>query len=367
MVVQPHIQLEPQLTAPLVKKGLSVARMTDYWYVACRSSDLRSKRPLKVTILGIPMVVFRTESGAVGALLDRCPHRNVPLSEGTVVGDCLQCPYHGWEFDTGGACQKIPGLVGDTNLEGRGAVGFPAREQQGFIWVYANEHGEPKTEPFPLPHLDDPRYTHARRRAQADGTLLATIENALDVPHTSYLHKGLFRGTGVRNDITAEVRRWGDRCEAQYIGEPAPRGLAARILAPKGGEVVHYDRFFLPGVAQVDYALGDTTHFCVTSLCTPVSDFHTVLWAVVSFRLRWIPGWLVKLFMEPIGRKIFAQDAKMLALQSANLQQFGGEQFTSTEIDTLGPHIWRLMKAAERGTAEPSAEPLHSKTIRMNV
>jgi len=360
-------KLELQLVAPSVKPHLSVARMTDYWYVACRSRDLRVKKPLHVVILGIPMVLFRTESGEVGALLDRCPHRNVPLSQGQVAGESLQCSYHGWEFATGGECTRIPGLCGAFDGRDRGAVAYPARDQQGFIWVYTNSEREPDSEPFQLPLLDDRRYTHARRRAEADGTLHATIENALDVPHTSYLHKGLFRGTGTRNDITAVVRRWNDRCEAEYVGEPRPKGLAARLLAPKGGEVVHFDRFFLPGIAQVDYALGDTTHFVVTSLCTPVTDFHTKLYAVVSFRLRFIPGWLVKLFMEPIGRKIFAQDAHMLALQSATIQEFGGEQFVSTEIDILGGDIWRLMKAAERGDATPNDDAPVDKRVKMNV
>jgi hypothetical protein len=196
----------------------------------------------------------------------------------------------------------------------------------------------------------------------------ATIENALDVPHTSFLHKGLFRGTGTRNDITAVARRWSNRCEAEYIGEPAPKGLAARMLAPGGGEVTHYDRFILPSIAIVDYSLGDRTHFCVTTLCTPVSDWHTKLYAVVSFRLPWfVPKWLVKLALEPIGRKIFSQDAKMLEAQTGVIHEFGGEQFVSTEIDVLGPHIWRLMKAAERGHVEATDDDPFEKRIQMNV
>ena len=354
------------MTAPLVKAHVSVANMRHYWYVACQSSELKSKKPLAVTILGIPLVVFRSQSGAVGALLDRCPHRNIPLSHGEVHGDCLRCPYHGWQFKTDGACAAIPGLKNDVDMTGREATAYPAREQQGFVWVFASSDVEPKTEPYRIPFADDKRYTTACRRVEADGSLHATIENALDVPHTSFLHKGLFRGKE-RNDITAVVRRWTDRCEAEYIGEPRPKGLAGSILAPGGGEVVHFDRFFLPSVAQVDYRLHEKSHVFVTSLCTPVSDFHTILFAVVSFRLRWLPGWLVKLFLEPLGRKIFSQDQKILALQSGAIQQFGGEQYVSTEIDLLGPHIWRLMKTAERGAPEPSDDTTFEKTVAMNV
>lgn len=359
--------LEPRLTAPLAKAHVSVARMSDYWYVACRSRELRPRRPLAVTVLGIPLVLFRTRSGELGALLDRCPHRNVPLSIGRLRDSSLQCAYHGWEFDAGGRCTHVPCLLGEADHRGRAALAYPVREQQGYVWVFTNPEVTPAVEPFHLAHLDDRRYTHARRLVEAAGTLHGTIENALDVPHTAFLHRGLFRGTGAPNEITAHVRRFGDRCEAEYCGEPRPRGLVGRLLAPSGGEVRHFDRFFLPSVAQVEYALGDDTHFLVTTICTPVSDFYTRLYATVSFRLARLPGWLVKPFLEPIGRRIFAQDARILQLQSEQIHRFGGEAFVSTEVDTLGPHIWRLMKAAERGEARPEEQPAFEKRISLRV
>src|SRR5690606_40486504 len=70
---------EPQLS-PLPTKGhFSVARLTGHWYVVCRSRAL-GRRPRAVTLLDTPLVLFRTGAGKVAALLDRCPHRNVPLS-----------------------------------------------------------------------------------------------------------------------------------------------------------------------------------------------------------------------------------------------------------------------------------------------
>ncbi|RMH41948.1 MAG: aromatic ring-hydroxylating dioxygenase subunit alpha [Deltaproteobacteria bacterium] len=359
--------VEPRLGPPPTKAHVSVARLPDYWYVACRSRDLRRRRPVAVTVLGTPLVLYRTEAGRAAALVDRCPHRNVPLSLGSVRGSCLQCKYHGWEFDVDGTCTAIPGLLGPVAARGRSATAYPVREQQGYVWVYGRPDAEPASEPFRLPHLDDPRYTHAHRVVQADATLHATIENALDVPHTAFLHKGLFRGAGARTSITARVRRFGDRCEAEYLGEPRPKGLVARLLSPGGGEVAHVDRFILPSIAQVDYALGDDTHIVVTSMCTPVTDFHTKLFACVSYRLGRVPGWAVKPVLEPLGRAIFAQDAKILRAQTDTIRTFGGEQFVHTDIDVLGPHIWRLMKAAERGDARPTPEPAVDESIRMTV
>lgn len=348
------------------KPHVSVARLPQYWYPVCLSKALERK-PLKVTLLGIPLVVFRTEDGRTGALLDRCAHRNVPLSKGTVRGSCLECCYHGWRFDTSGACQKIPGLLGPIDSRSRRVQAFATRDQDGLVWVYATPDVEPEVEPYRFPHLDDSRYTHALRTVDAEASVHATVENALDVPHTAFLHKGLFRGAGRTNEITAQVTRYHDRVQAEYIGEPRPEGLAAKILSPSGGTVTHFDRFIMPCIAQVDYSIGDDTHFIVTSVCTPVTDFETRLFAVASFRLKRLPGWLIKPILEPIGRKVFAQDAAMLKLQTESIRTFGGEQYQSTEIDVLGPHIWRLMKQAERGESGSPEDPPFEKTIRLRV
>jgi phenylpropionate dioxygenase-like ring-hydroxylating dioxygenase large terminal subunit len=358
--------LEARLTAPATKAKVSVTRCHDAWYVGCESKDLKSK-PLKVTILGIPMVLFRASTGTPGALLDRCPHRNVPLSIGEVDGDILRCSYHGWEFATDGSCTHLPCFTGEPNTKGHAATAYPVREQQGFIWIYANADEEPTIEPFDIPLLDDSRYTHVYQIVEAPGTMHATIENALDVPHTAFLHRGLFRSAGAGNKIEVVVRRWNDRVEAQYIGEPRPEGLVGRLLAPGGGEVEHYDRFLLPSVAQVEYKIGDDSHILITSLCTPVGDFETKLSTIISFRLARLPEWVVGTLLKPIGKQIFKQDAKMLAQQTKLIERFGGEQFVSTEVDVLGGEIWRLLKAAERGDAAPNLEEPTVKRLTMEV
>ena len=83
-----------------------------------------------------------------------------------------------------------------------------------------------------VPYSDDPRYTVVRHEMELDGTVHAAAENALDVPHTAYLHGGLFRTSKARMEIGVVLRRWHDRAEAEYIGESAPPGVLGRILAP---------------------------------------------------------------------------------------------------------------------------------------
>jgi phenylpropionate dioxygenase-like ring-hydroxylating dioxygenase large terminal subunit len=322
-------------------------RARKHWYIVAQSGELGEK-PISRTLFGAPMVLFRDARGQTGAFVDRCPHRNVPLSLGSVQDGRLVCAYHGWQFDTAGECRLIPSLTGKPEGKARRATRFATREKHGFVWVYGEPETEPTTEPHEFALFGDSSYTTVSRVVEARGTLYSTLENALDVPHTAFLHRGLFRSESRGITITARVRRTSDRVVAEYIGEPRPPGIVARVLSPSGGTVTHFDRFILPSIAQVEYRIGDENHILVDSVMTPVDDFFTRVYAVVSYRMR-LPGALVKPVLLPLALRVFAQDAHILGLQTDSIHRFGGEQFASTEIDVLGKHIHRLLRAAERG------------------
>jgi phenylpropionate dioxygenase-like ring-hydroxylating dioxygenase large terminal subunit len=339
-------RVSDKLVPPPTKPHVSVARLSRAWYVACQSREL-GKRPIHRTVLGVPLVLFRTEAERPAALLDRCPHRNAPLSLGRVVaGGRLECRYHGWQFEGSGRCAFVPGLV-DGEPRERRAPSAATREAHGFVWVWPELDSEPEGEPFPLPDLGK-GYARVVREVEAPGSLHATLENALDVPHTAFLHRGLFRGSGKKNEIRATVRRSPDRVEVEYAGEPRPTGVVGYLLSPSGGTVEHWDRFILPSVAEVEYRLGKESHFLVTAFGTPVTDFRTKLFAVAQFRSP-IPNFILRPILEPVALSIFGQDAEILGAQSETVQAFGGEQYMNTEIDLIGPHVWRLLKQAETG------------------
>jgi phenylpropionate dioxygenase-like ring-hydroxylating dioxygenase large terminal subunit len=341
-------------------------KLRDRWFIACRATTLRA-RPVATTLQGVPLVLFRGEDGRPSALEDRCPHRNAPLAAGRVRGGELECAYHGWRFDTAGTCVAVPGLGTPPDARTTRAAAYACLEQDGYVWVHSTP-GEPLARQLPrFPLLDDARYMTVRRDLEVRGNLFAALENTLDVPHTAFLHRGLFRTRRAPREIDVVVRRFADRCEAEYIGEPRPEGLAARLLAPGGGVVAHVDRFLLPSVAQVEYRLGDASHLVVTTAMTPVDDLRTRLFSAVTFRLG-VPGWLVRPLLAPVATRIFAQDARMLALQAENVARFGGERFTTTAIDVLGPQIWRLLQQAERGggdDARGADAPEHEHHVRM--
>jgi phenylpropionate dioxygenase-like ring-hydroxylating dioxygenase large terminal subunit len=265
----------------------------------------------------------------------------VPLSLGACVEGRLECRYHGWQYEPGGQCAKIPGLLRDSDRAARSVPSYATHEQDGFVWVFATPGVAPAAGPFALPSLEGA--TQVRRVVTVESPLHPALENALDVPHTAVLHRGLFRGSRVPQRITARVTRTPDGLQAEYVGEPRPEGLAAKILAPSGGVVTHFDRFILPSIAQVEYRLGADAVFLVTSICTPVDEYLTRIQAVIAFRTR-LPGWFVKPILAPFATRIFRQDAAILKAQADSLRRFGGEHYASTAIDVLGLQIARLLR-----------------------
>jgi phenylpropionate dioxygenase-like ring-hydroxylating dioxygenase large terminal subunit len=281
-------------------------------------------------------------------------------------GGRLQCAYHGWQFSGDGRCLEVPGLCSEDRGTGAHATSFAAREQQGIVFVWSEPDVEPDGTPYELSTVGERGYLTVREVVEAKAPVHAVIENALDVPHTAFLHRGLFRGNSERNRITARVTRTDSMIQAEYIGEPRPAGLVGWLLAPGGGTVTHFDRFRLPSVAQVEYRLGDANHILVTAFCTPVSEFLTHIHAVVSLKLR-VPAWLLRPFLTPIAMGIFRQDARILAAQTDAIQRFGGERFASTEIDVLGQQIWRMMRKSELGQDVNEDENLWEREIILEV
>jgi phenylpropionate dioxygenase-like ring-hydroxylating dioxygenase large terminal subunit len=340
-----------------------IAHVRDDWYPLCRSEELRS-RPLAASLFGSPVVVFRTAAGQVAALVDRCPHRNVPLSLGRVRGECVQCAYHGWEFDRDGQCRAVPGLLGEVRARERRTAAYAVHEAQGFVWVYGREDTPPARDPFVFPYVDQRGWSSARETLDVEASLHAVAENALDVPHTAFLHGGLFRSENrARREIEVVVRRGGDRVEAEYIGESRPPGIVARLLAPRGGEVTHFDRFILPSVAQVEYRLGDAG-LCISAALAPLEDYRTRLAVTFSYRLP-VPGWMVRPLLRSFAMRIFRQDARMLARQTETIRRFGEENYKFTGIDVLGAEIFDLLRAAE-GPSRVAA-PVRERRIRIAV
>ena len=119
------------------------------WKVICRVEDipvLGSRRVARD--VGLDVAVFRNDQNEVFALLDRCPHKGGPLSQGIVFGTSVACPLHNWTIGLDSGCAKAP----DEGCAPRYAV----KVEDGVVSLDAAElasHGTDLTRPVagPLP------------------------------------------------------------------------------------------------------------------------------------------------------------------------------------------------------------------------
>ena len=79
------------------------------WKPICRLDEIpvlgarRVARPQ-----GVAVAVFRNAEDQVFALLDRCPHKGGPLSQGIVFGESVACPLHNWTIGLADGCARAP-------------------------------------------------------------------------------------------------------------------------------------------------------------------------------------------------------------------------------------------------------------------
>ena len=78
----------------------------NFWYPICTSEELDQENPRQAELLDVRLVAFRDSGGNARVLSDTCIHRGGSLGKGKVIDDCVQCPYHGWEFDGDGQLHK---------------------------------------------------------------------------------------------------------------------------------------------------------------------------------------------------------------------------------------------------------------------
>lgn len=161
------------------------------WWVATTSEKV-GREPLALKMLDMSVVLYRKEDGSVAALDDRCPHRWAPLSSGKLVGDDIQCGYHGFTFNPEGECVRIPS---QPQIPSRCRVrSYPVVDQPPFVWVWMGDpekivEGPPVEAQWPA----DPNYSSWSGETLAEGNYMLLKENVLDLTHFGYVHATSFK------------------------------------------------------------------------------------------------------------------------------------------------------------------------------
>ena len=158
------------------------------WYVVLQSKEVKPRKVVGALRMGERMVFWRDSNGKVVCQADFCPHRGVALSIGCVMGDTIQCPFHGFEYDQSGKCTYVPanGRIAETP-KALQVNTYVTREEHGFVYIW---WGEPQTEYPPLPWFDDLDSSFATSDYKDNWSVhySRALENQLDVFHLAFVH-----------------------------------------------------------------------------------------------------------------------------------------------------------------------------------
>jgi phenylpropionate dioxygenase-like ring-hydroxylating dioxygenase large terminal subunit len=183
--------------------------LPDFWHPVALSAEVGDE-PLAVGVAGQQWALVRID-GVVRAFADACPHRRARLSAGLLVGETLQCPYHGWRFTADGTCVAIPALEEGASIPARATLTRPYQvtESDGFVWL------APRAPRAAVPVLSSPLNDAADiatvilpvLRVEANAAML--VDNFLDEAHLPFVHAATIGGAGPEVIPRASVSRTG--------------------------------------------------------------------------------------------------------------------------------------------------------------
>jgi phenylpropionate dioxygenase-like ring-hydroxylating dioxygenase large terminal subunit len=229
------------------------------WYPLTWSRNVTRKLASQ-RVLGIDLVVFRTENGDAVALDDVCPHRLAPLSMGKLKGDAIECGYHGMTFAVDGRCIRIPGQK--TIPANARVASYPLHEKMGLVWIWP---GDPNiADPsliYDLQQYNRPGWHVAYGDAlRIDTNYLNLADNLCDPAHVSFVHLSTL-GNSASEEVPVEYSF--DDCGVlvwRWIRNAAPIPLFAKYGDFRGNvDRWHYYHYAAPCAAVIDFGTAEVS------------------------------------------------------------------------------------------------------------
>jgi phenylpropionate dioxygenase-like ring-hydroxylating dioxygenase large terminal subunit len=319
-----------------------------YWYVVAESADV-SSAPLAARLLGRDLVLWRSASGTLAAAPDRCPHREAPLSAGSVDdGGCLVCPYHGWTFDADGHCVRVPSSPASVPVPPKAHLTrYHVVERYGLVWVCL---GEPVAGIPEIEFESDPTYRRINSGVDVWHTSATRMtDNFMDISHFPYVHLGTFGipdNTEVPKISMEELDAdfFGYRYQAEVDNEQGTTasGLAAKVITRTMTTGFNLP-FVVRSTIRYETGLDHIILLCTTPIDDVTSYFTFVIWRNDDFS---VPAEEVITFDRAIG----AEDKRMLELIKGVLPL---EQTGTVSVQSDKPSVeWRRRLAAAIAAAD---------------
>ncbi|MGB6551942.1 MAG: aromatic ring-hydroxylating dioxygenase subunit alpha [Candidatus Binataceae bacterium] len=250
------------------------------WYPIYESSRLGARRPVGIRRLGRDLVLWRGPDGGAVALPDRCPHRSARLSRGRLRDGCIECPYHGFRWNSRGECVLIPVNGVDAPIPaGFEAHPITVREEHRLVWMWYGERAEVSAT---IPWLEAAAWENGSRFTtsfEIDVSYLRVMENMGDFFHFPFVHRRWLPGAGTRlTNFDAHV-------ENEIVN-------ISGTLSPEGGKRWYNYQYplraelRLPCIARVE----ETQKFHLLVVATPIERDRT--WIGLRYSEGYVPRWL---------------------------------------------------------------------------
>ncbi|RZA29761.1 MAG: aromatic ring-hydroxylating dioxygenase subunit alpha [Lysobacteraceae bacterium] len=337
------------------------------WYVAGFSWELQDK-PLARTLLNRKVVMFRTGAGQAAALEDRCCHKSLPLSCGTIEGRGVRCGYHGLLFAPDGACIEVPG---QERIPAKARVkSYPLVEKDQILWIWmAQEEGGQPTHEAPGYWVHgDPRYSVKGDVFHYDAPYQLIHDNLLDLSHLGYVHlKTIGGNAAVHMNAQLKVEAAGDGVRVlRHMRDSAPPPTYLGAWPFQG----HIDRWqevdfrvshLLIWTGGADVGTEDLDdpqrggfHMRGFHAITPETDTTAhYMWTMASNRHPDRPD-IAELVYQQTALT-FYEDKEVIEAQYQNMLRFPGAPQVDIHVDVGPNRARRVIERLVRQSAPPVA------------
>lgn len=243
------------------------------WYGILDSKEV-GKKPIGITRFNEKLVLWRTEDNKIGCIYDQCCHRGASLSIGKLIHDELECPFHGFRYDSSGRVTLIPANGKAAKIPENFYVhSYIAKEAYGAIWIwYGDEKDENLLPEIPFFEELKSGFTYSSFNEVWGVHYTRAIENQLDVVHLPFVHKTTI-GKGNKTLVNGPVVKWKENLMTFYVNNVVDDGVASAL---KPNEIKEYESLFslqfqMPNIWQNN--ISDTVR--IVAIFAPVDEEHT--------------------------------------------------------------------------------------------
>ena len=331
------------------------------WYVAAWEAEV-TDLPLARTILNEPIVLFRN-GNKIAVLEDRCCHRSLPLSKGKIIGDRIQCGYHGLEFDGTGACVKVPG---QSKIPPKAGVrSYPVLQRYGWVWIWP---GDPsRADPNQIPDwwwLESPEWKTIPGRdgkpMHLKANYLLVSDNLFDISHLTYVHASSIGADSIV-DFPVKTERWEKekRVKMSRVIYDRP---AAPFYQKAGAFKGNVDRWIMTtsdlpcymasdagsvevgtGITPGDVERGRGVEMKIMNLPTPESETSTHYFYSHCRHFHIHSNEWDEIYRTQFN-EVFEEDREVLEAQQRRIQQFPNAPTIDINADAPNLQVRRMIK-----------------------